>query len=379
MAVSAKTVSSPAGLVSAKPTPIDLTRAKDFAQRWTSKLAVQCDLETEPSPGVTGLCDAVTNPTNYIFHAGFKDKGMTAWRWLRGWLSDAFETTDLTGVSVSVVSTNLGSFLADDQTRVYRILLKFSKGADIVMRQILVTDDGNMVKAYGNQKNFFFYIAPRFNYRVDASGAYPYYPQYEQGVSIMLKHWFGGQNDVVFGAKVTGPGLPASRQGATTVNGLTGGVDVNRNLLTSGIEVFDRRSFGCSAYAIDPSVYVERNTAAWTSTVGANGQHRWRPDSTTCNPLFDVLRYDAKRDQNTTGFTLPKRGDAYQVTLYLDAAKFSPTTTVSPPVGAQSAVTVKNSDGLSKSVLPYTFTYTLGADAFAMPDANFNPAIREME
>ena len=42
-------------------------------------------------------------------------------------------------------------------------------------------------------------------------------------------------------------------------------------------------------------------------------------------------------------------------------------------MGVQSAVTVKNSDGLSKSVLPYTFTYTLGADAFAMPDANFNP------
>ena len=374
VAVSAKTVSSPAGLVSAKPTPIDLTRAKDFAQRFTSKLAVQCDLETQPLPSETGLCDAVTNPANNIFHAGFKDKGMTAWRWLRGWLSDAFETTDLTGATVSVVSINLGSFLAEDQTRVYRVLLKFSKGTDIVMRQILVTDDGNMVKAYGNQKNFFFYIAPRFNYKVDASGVYPYYPQYEQGVSIMLKHWFGGQNDVVFGAKVTGPGLPASRQGATTVNGLTGGVDVNRNLLTSGIEVFDRRSFGCSAYAIDPSVYVERNTAAWTGIVGANGEHRWRPDSTTCNPLFDVLRYEAKRDQSTTGFTLPKRGDAYQVTLYLDAAKFSPTTTVAPPVGVQSAVTVKNSDGLSKSVLPYTFTYTLGADAFAMPDANFNPS-----
>ena len=374
VAVSTKTVSSPAGLVSAKPTPIDLTRAKDFAQRFTSKLAVQCDLETQPLPSETGLCDAVTNPANNIFHAGFKDKGMTAWRWLRGWLSDAFETTDLTGATVSVVSINLGSFLAEDQTRVYRVLLKFSKGTDIVMRQILVTDDGNMVKAYGNQKNFFFYIAPRFNYKVDASGVYPYYPQYEQGVSIMLKHWFGGQNDVVFGAKVTGPGLPASRQGATTVNGLTGGVDVNRNLLTSGIEVFDRRSFGCSAYAIDPSVYVERNTAAWTGTVGANGEHRWRPDSTTCNPLFDVLRYEAKRDQSTTGFTLPKRGDAYQVTLYLDAAKFSPTTTVAPPVGVQSAVTVKNSDGLSKSVLPYTFTYTLGADAFAMPDANFNPS-----
>ena len=374
VAVSAKTVASPAGLISAKPTPIDLTRAKEFAQRFTSALAVQCDLETEPSPSAIGLCDAVTNPANNIFHAGFKDKGMTPWRWLRGWLSDAFETTDLTGVTVTVVSTNLGSFLADDQTRVYRVLLKFAKGTDIVMRQILVTDDGTMVKAYGNQKNFFFYLAPRFNYKVDASGAYPYYPQYEQGVSVMLKHWFGGQNDVVFGARVTGPGLPVSRQGPITVNGLTGGVDVNRNLLTAGIEVFDRRSYGCSAYAIDPSVYVERNTAAWTGIVGANGEHRWRPDFPTCNPLFDVLRYDAKRDQATTGFTLPKRGDTYQVTLYLDAAKFSPTTSVSAPEGAQSAVTIKNTDGVSKSVLPYTFTYTLGADAFAMPDANFNPS-----
>ena len=369
--VSAKAVSSPSGSITAKPTPINLTRAKEFADRFTANLAVGCDLETEPAAGVTGDCDAVTNPANNIFHSSFKDKGMSAWRWLRGWLSDAFETTDIAGVSVSVVSTNLGSFLAEDQQRVYRVLLKFSKGTDIVMRQMLVTDDGTMVKAYGNQKNFFFYIAPRFNYKVDASGVYPYYPQYEQGISISLKHWFGGQNNVVFGAKVTGPGLPASRQGASMVNGLTGGVDVNRNLLTSGIEVFDRRTYGCSAYAIDPSVYVERNTAPWTGTVGANGEHRWRPDSTTCNPLFDVLRYEAKRDQSTTGFTLPKRGDAYQVTLYLDATKFS---TVAPPVGAQSAITVKNSDGLSKSVLPYTFTYTLGADAFAMPDANFNPS-----
>ena len=134
VAVSAKTVSSPAGLVSAKPTPIDLTRAKDFAQRFTSKLAVQCDLETQPLPSETGLCDAVTNPANNIFHAGFKDKGMTACRWLRGWLSDAFETTDLTGATVSVVSINLGSFLAEDQTSVYRVLLKFSKGTDIVSR-----------------------------------------------------------------------------------------------------------------------------------------------------------------------------------------------------------------------------------------------------
>ena len=371
--VSAKTASTPAGSITAKATPINLTRAKEFADRFTAKLAVGCDLETEPAAPATGACDAVTNPSNNIFHTSFKDKGMTAWRWLRGWLSDAFETTDLKDVSVAVVSTNLGSFLADDQTRVYRVLLKFSKGTDIVMRQMLVTDDGAMVKAYGNQKNYFFYIAPRFNYKVDASGAYPYYPQYEQGMSINLKHWFGGQNDVVFGAKVTGNGLPKARQGATTVNGLTGGVDVNRNLLTSGIEVFDRRSYGCSAYAIDPSVYVERNTATWTGVAGANGEHRWRPDSTTCNPLFDVLRYDSKRDQSTTGFTVPKRGDTYTVTLYLLASKFSPNTSVAPPAGVGTATNVKNSDGVTKSVLPYTFTYTLGADAFALPDTNFNP------
>jgi hypothetical protein len=377
VSVDAKTVATPSGPISAKATPIDLGRVKEFAQRFTTKLAVQCDLEAEPAAGATGLCDAVTNPANNIFHASFKDKGMSSWRWLRGWLSDAFETTNLTDVSVTVVSTNLGSFLADDpaQTRVYRVLLKFSKGTDTVMRQMLLTDDGNMVKAYGNQKNFFFYIAPRFNYRVDASGIYPYYPQYEQGVSIMLKHWFGGQNDVVFGAKVTGPGLPATRQsGTSAANGFTAGVDVNRNGLSSGIEVFDRRPFGCSAYAIDPSVYMERNTAPWTGTVGANGVHRWRPDSTTCNPLFDVLRYDVQRDQSTTGFTVPKRGDVYQVTLYLDANKFAPTTGVAPPAGAQSAQTIKNSDGVSKSVLPYTFSFTLGADAFALPDANFNPS-----
>ncbi len=217
-------------------------------------------------------------------------------------------------------------------------------------------------------------MAPRFNHKADASGAYPYYPKYEQGVSIMLRPWFGGQNDVVFGAHVTGPGFPSARQAnGVTVNGLTGGTDVNRNRLSAGIEVFDRRSYGCSAYAIDPSVYVERNTSRWPSNgvPDANGGHRWRPDSTTCNPLYDILRYDAQRD---TGYVLPKKGDVYSVTLYLDAAKFAPNTIVTPPAGAGTAINKTNSDGITKSVLPYTFNYTLPSDAFAMPDANFNPA-----
>jgi hypothetical protein len=368
---SSGTVATPAGAITAKATPLSLDRAKAFADRFTTQLRAGCDVETEPTLPAAGACDGVTNAASNIFHANFKDKGMSPWRWVRGWLSDAFETTDLTGVSVSVVSTALGSFLADDGQRVYRVLLKFSKDPDVVMRQILVADDGTNVKAYGNQKNFFFYIAPRFNHKVDASGVYPYYPKYEQGVSMMLKPWFGAQNDVIFGAHITGPGLPTSRQGAVSVNGLTGGTDVNRNLLASGVEVFDRRTFGCGAYAIDPSVYVERNQAAWTGTPGANGIHRWKPDSTTCNPLFDLLRYDVQRD---TGYVLPKKGDSYAVTLYLDAAKFAPNTSVQPPQGAGTAVNKKNSDGVTKSVLPYTFTYTLAADAFPLPDANFDPS-----
>lgn len=364
----------PAGSISAKVTPISLDRAKEFAQRFTTQLAAGCDVETEPTLPTTGACDGVTNPASNIFHSRFKDKGMSAWRWVRGWLSDAFETTDLTGVSVSVVSTTLGSFLAEDGQRVNRILLKFAKGTDVVMRQMLVVDDGTNVMAYGNQKDFFFYMAPRFNHKVDASGQYPYYPKYEQGVSIMLKPWFGAQNDVIFGAHVTGPGFPSTRQATGVVaNGLTGGTDVNKNGLAAGVEVFDRRSFGCSAYAVDPSVYVERNTLRWPANgiPDAAGGHRWRPDSTTCNPLFDVLRYDAQRD---SGYVLPKKGDSYTVTLYLDAAKFAPNTSVQPPAGASAAVNKKNSDGASKSVLPYTFTYTLPTDAFAMPDANFNPS-----
>lgn len=361
---SSRTVTTPSGAISAKATPLDLGRAKAFAERFTTQLKEGCDVETEPTLPTVGECDRVTNPANNIFHANFKDKGMSPWRWVRGWLSDAFETTDLTGVSVSVVSTALGSFLADDQQRVYRVLLKFSKGTDVVMRQILVADDGTNVKAYGNQKNFFFYMAPRFNHKADASGLYPYYPKYEQGISIMLKPWFGGQNDVIFGAHVTGSGFPAVRQ-ASGVGANTGGTEVNRNGLTSGVEVFDRRSFGCSAYAIDPSVYVERNQAPWTGTPGANGIHRWRPDSTTCNPLFDLLRYDVQRD---SAYVLPKKGDVYTVTLYLDASKFT-----QAPAGAGAAVSRRNSDGVSKSVYPYTFNYTLAADAFVLPDASFNP------
>jgi hypothetical protein len=365
---SSRTVATPAGAITAKVAPLNLDRAKAFAQRFTSQLAAGCDVEVEPTGPTAGECDGVTNASSNIFHTNFKDKGMTSWRWVRGWLSDAFETTELTGVSVSVVSSALGSFLADDGQRVYRILLKFSKGTDVVMRQILVADDGTNVRAYGNQKNFFFYMAPRFNHKADASGQYPYYPKYEQGVSIMLRPWFAGQNDVIFGAHVTGAGFPTARQtsGQITANGLTAGVDVNRNGLAAGVEVFDRRTFGCSAYAIDPSVYAERNQATWTNPPNTSGVHRWRPDSTTCNPLFDLLRYDVQRD---SGYVLPKKGDVYTVTLYLDASKFT-----SAPAGAGTAVNRKNSDGVTKSVYPFTFNYTMPADAFALPDANFNPS-----
>lgn len=368
---SARTVATPAGAISAKATPLDLDRAKAFAQRFTAQLAVLCDVEVEPNLPTIGNCAGVTNPASNIFHANFKDKGMTSWRWVRGWLSDAFETTDLTGVSVSVVSSALGTFFADDGQRVYRILLKFSKGSDVVMRQILVADDGTNVRAYGNQKNFFFYMAPRFNYKADASGLYPYYPKYEQGISMMLRPWFGGQNDVVFGAHITGPGLPKTRQGNTQVRGLTGGVDVNRNLVAEGIEVFARPSFGCQAYAIDPSVYVERNKASWPNNNVAltNGDHRQRPDSTTCNPLFDLLRYDAQRESD---YVPPKKGDVYSVTLYLLESKF--TGGIAAPTEAGDRVMKKNSDGIERWVLPYRFSYTLPSDAFPLPDANFNPA-----
>jgi hypothetical protein len=365
---SARKVEIPAGAITPKVVPLDLDRAKAFAQRFTSQLAAGCDVEFEPTGPTIGGCNGVTNASNNIFYANFKDRGMTSWRWVRGWLSDAFETTDLTGVSVSVVSSTLGSFLADDGQRVYRILLKFSKGSDVVMRQILVADDGTNVRAYGNQKDFFFNMSSRYNYKVDASGVYPYYPKYEQGVSIMLRPWFAGKNDAIFGAHITGPGLPTARQtsGQIAAIQLTAGVDVNRNGLASGIEVFDRRTFGCSAYAVDPSVYVERNQARWTGTPGANGVHRWRPDNTTCNPLFDFLRYDVQRD---SGYVLPKKGDIYTVTLYLDADKFA-----QAPAGAGAAVNRKNSDGVIKSVYPFTFNYTLPADSFALPDANFTPA-----
>jgi hypothetical protein len=66
---------------------------------------------------------------------------------------------------------------------------------------------------------------------------------------------------------------------------------------------------------------------------------------------------------------LPQKGDRYSVTLYLDASKFT-----QAPAGASAAVNRKNSDGVTKSVYPFTFNYTLPADSFALPDANFNPA-----
>ena len=368
-------VSMPAGAISAKPAAIDLTRVKAFATRFSTQLAAGCLLDTEPTAPTVGNCDAVTNAANQVFHPRFKDKGMNAWRWLSGWLTDAFESTTLTGVSVSVISSNLGSFVADDGQRVYRVLLKFTKDTDVIIRPMLLVDDQTTVTAYGNQKDFFFYMSPRFNYKKDASNSYPYYPKYELGLSMSLRHWYGGQNFAIFGASITGPGLPAARQGVTTVNGLLGGTDVNRNRLPAGIEVFDRRSYGCSAFAIDPTVYVERNTTSWANRGDFSaGNIRQSPSSTTCNPLFDMLRYDSGRDSASTGFVVPKKGDAYTVTLYLDPSKFSPTTSVAFPAGTSSAITVKNSDGISKSVRPYTFIYNIPSDGFALPTASFDPA-----
>jgi hypothetical protein len=364
--------SLPAGALSSKVTPLNLSRAKDFATRFTTQLALGCVLDSEPTPPTAGACDAVTASTSNVFHANFKDKGMSPWRWLMGWLSDAFETTDLTGVRVSLMSANLGSFETAGQ-RVYRVLLKFTKDSDVVMRPMLVVDDGTQIKAYGNQQDFFFGITPRMNYRVDGNGLYPYYPQYEVGLTINLKHWFGSQNSVIFGAHIKGPGLPSTRQsGYSATNGLTAGSDTNRNNLSDGIEVFDRRAYGCSAFPIEPSVFSERNLLPWANRGNlTDSKIRWRPDSATCNPLFDMVRYDSNRSGD---FTPPKKGDTYTVTLYLDASKFAPNTSVPVPSGASAAVSRKNSDGDTKSVYPYTFTHTLQSDAFVLPDASFNPA-----
>ena len=365
---SSGTVATPAGSISAKADPINIDRVTAFASRFTTQLAAGCVIDSSD----TTLCSSVTASANNVFHANFKDKGTTPWRWLSGWLSDAFETTTLTGINVNIASANLGSFLVGSQ-RVYRVLLKFTKDQDIVMRPMLVVDDGSMVKAYGNQTNYFFYIAPRLNYKVDANNLYPYYPKYEVGLSISLRDWFGLTRSAVFGAHITGPGLPATRQsGSSVTNGLTAGSTVNRNNLSEGIEVFDRRSFGCSAFAIDPSVYAERNLTTWANRgTLTDNKIRQRPDSTTCNPLFDMARYDSNRSGT---FTPPKKGDVYTVTLYLDADLFAPKTSVQVPAGAGSAVNRTNSDGVTKSVLPYSFNHTLQADAFALPDANFNPS-----
>jgi hypothetical protein len=368
-------VSLPAGAISAKPAAIDLPRVKAFATRFSTQLAAGCVVDTEPTAPTAGNCDAVTNVANKVFNPRFKDKGMNSWRWLSGWLTDAFENPTLTGVSVSVISSNLGSFVADDGQRVYRVLLKFTKDADVVIRPMLLVDDQTTVTAYGNQKDFFFYIAPRFNYKRDASNIYPNYPQYELGLSMTLKHWYGGQNFAIFGASITGPGLPASRQGVTMVNGLLGGTDVNRNRLAAGIEVFDRRAFGCSAFAIENSVYVERNTTSWANRGDLSaGNIRLSSGATTCSPMFDMLRYDSGRDITSTGFSVPKKGDAYTVTLYLDPSKFAPNTSLAIPAGTGAATIIKNSDGVSKSVLPYSFTYIISADGFALPTASFNPS-----
>jgi hypothetical protein len=72
---STRNVATPAGAISAKAAPLNLDRAKAFAQRFTSRLAAGCDVEVMPTGPTAGGCDGVTNASITSFTPTSKTEG----------------------------------------------------------------------------------------------------------------------------------------------------------------------------------------------------------------------------------------------------------------------------------------------------------------
>lgn len=344
---------------------LDSTELQAFINRFNTKLRSGCSV---PLLGTySGTCDNVVNSSNGVFSSAYKHTGMTADKWLSSWVATPLDVEDLSDVTVSLRAAFRGTFMATSSQRVTRVALKFERPTgDYVIRTMLLADEGANVTVFGDQRDYFLWARPRLAVNSDADDTYPYNPKYEVGVQFVLKHWYAGQPNMLLGAHIDGPGLPTARP---AFNGWT-----------SGIEVFQRTdaSAGCSSMAIHPQVYIEKNARTWDAAWSAyklsnynrsvlyDGQVRWREGNLTCNPTFDMRRYYSSAELSS--LTLPKRGDTYTVTLYLDATKWGGAGQPALPAGVGTLVSGKvNADGDTISYYPLVVRDTLRSDAFAVP------------
>jgi hypothetical protein len=348
---------------------LDATKLQGFISRFNAQLRSGCSV---PLLGTyNGTCTSVLSPANGVFSTAYKHTGMTSDKWLSAWVASPLDVEDLGDVTVSLRAAYRGTFMATPTQRVTRVALKFERpNGDFVVRTLLLADEGANITVYGNQKDYFLWARPRLTVNTDADDTYPFNPKYQVGVQFVLKHWFAGQANMILGAHIDGPGLPTANVR-------------NYNGHTSGIEIFQRTdiSAGCSSMAIDPKVYAEKNIRTWDAAWSAyklsnynravlyDGKVRWREGNLTCDPTFDMRRYYTATELGS--LVLPKRGDVYHVTLYLDASKWGGAGQPALPPGAGTLVSNKvNADGDTISYYPLQVTETLRADAFAVPVGN---------
>jgi hypothetical protein len=352
---------------------LDSKKLQSFIDRFNAQLKAGCSV---PLIGTyQDTCGNVVSSSNKVFATDYKHTGMTADKWLSSWVATPMDVEDLSGVTVSLKAAFRGTFVASNNKRVTRVALKFARGEDFVIRTLLLTDNGTEVVVLGNQQDYFLWARPRLSVNPDADDAYPFNPKYQVGMQFILKHWYAGMPRMILGAHIDGPGLPTTR----LANGAApSGEPSNPNGLSSGIELFYRtdEAAGCTNMSVDPIVYVEKNTrswdAAWTDYKTNSydrsrlydGSIRWRSGNNSCDPTFDMRRYYG----SSGAPVIPKRGDSYTVTLYLDANKWGGANQPSLPSGTGARVTGKvNSDGDAISYYPLVVTETLRADAFELP------------
>jgi hypothetical protein len=345
----------------------------DFVQRFNQQLAAGCTIPLVGS--YSNTCSGVVGAGSTVFSAQFKNEGVAASVWLKSWVASPLDSEDLSGVTVSVSVPYRGSYvIPGTSTRVTRVILKFqNSNGDFVRRPILLTQSGSSVVAYGDQKNYFAWVRPRVSVAPDADGTYPYYPKYEAGLNLVLKSHYAGISGIVMGAHISGPGLPTSR--STTREAFPTEIQ-NRNGVTNGVELFDNTANGCSNLSLDPSVYVGKNSMSWSDAWAAyknanysedarrtlySGIIRWRASNTTCAPMFDFRRYYLSGES----YTLPKKGDTYAVTLYLNKANFD-ASGLALPSGAQLG-TVKNLSDTVVAIYKLPVEVKLAADALDIP------------
>lgn len=349
-----------------------VAKLPDFVTRINQQLAKGCKIPFESS--VATDCDSLLLSANKIFDASFMDAGMTPDKYLRSWVVNAIDLETISTLKVTVEAAFRGQWVDADNKKYTRIFLRWTRSdGDFVIRPAVVQVVNGDLLMVGNQKKFMAKIFPRLTYAPDSDGTYPYNPQYENSLNLIVKHWYAGVSNVIKGARITGPGLPTSR--AATVEAFLGEIG-NRNQITDGVEIFDRRvSGGCSNMSVDPSVYVQKNTQSWSDAWAAykaagysnaaratlyDGRTRWRSGSSNCSPSFDFMRYYRAGET----YTVPKNGDTYSVVLFIDPARVTDGTVASSELDSTTLHTLQNDDGDIFNVYFKTVSVKLMGDAF---------------